>query len=159
MLMANSVEGRFPFLDRDVIALADSLPEQYKLRVLDEKHVLKRAARGLVADSILARQKQPYRAPDALSFIGTDAPDYVNDMMSESSVRAAGVFEPALIAQLWRKCRSLPEHGQFSNADNMALVGVLSTQLLHHQLIQNRPTGGPPVALKTDEDRVRGLES
>jgi hypothetical protein len=41
----------------------------------------------------------------------------------------------------------------------MALVGVLSTQLLHHQFIQNRPTGGPPVALKTDEDRVRGLES
>jgi asparagine synthase (glutamine-hydrolysing) len=159
MLMANSVEGRFPFLDRDVVALADSLPDAYKLRVLDEKHVLKRAARGLVADAILARKKQPYRAPDALSFVGARVPDYVDEMMSESSVRAAGVFEPAMVAQLWRKCRSLPEHRQFSNADNMALIGVLSTQLLHHQCVRHPPTVEVPGRLQTDVDRVRGLES
>jgi hypothetical protein len=41
----------------------------------------------------------------------------------------------------------------------MALVGVLSTQLLHHQFVRNRPTGQPPAALKTDVDRARGLES
>ena len=27
MLMSHSVEGRFPFLDRDVVALAESLPD------------------------------------------------------------------------------------------------------------------------------------
>src|SRR5205823_8913124 len=69
MLMAHSVEGRFPFLDRDVAALANRLPSDYKLRVLDEKHVLKRAARDLIPPEILARPKQPYRAPDALSFV------------------------------------------------------------------------------------------
>ncbi|TGP13305.1 asparagine synthase-related protein, partial [Mesorhizobium sp. M1D.F.Ca.ET.234.01.1.1] len=37
MLMGNSVEGRFPFLDDDVVKLANSLPAKYKLRVLDEK--------------------------------------------------------------------------------------------------------------------------
>src|SRR3954467_405815 len=68
MLMAHSVEGRFPFLDPDVVALAASLPARYKLRALDEKHVLKRASRGLVPDEIVSRPKQPYRAPDALSF-------------------------------------------------------------------------------------------
>ncbi len=52
MLMANSVEGRFPFLDRQVAALAESLPPAFKLKVLDEKHVLKRAARDLVPESI-----------------------------------------------------------------------------------------------------------
>src|SRR6185295_2651420 len=65
MLMAHAVEGRFPFLDPQVAALADSLPAAYKLRVLDEKHVLKRAARDLVPEAILRRKKQPYRAPDA----------------------------------------------------------------------------------------------
>jgi len=69
MLMAHSVEGRFPFLDREVAALADSLPPAFKLRVLDEKHVLKRAAADLVPASIRRRAKQPYRAPDALSFV------------------------------------------------------------------------------------------
>ena len=37
MLMAHSVEGRFPFLDREVIALANSLPAEYKLRVAGRK--------------------------------------------------------------------------------------------------------------------------
>ena len=53
MLMAHSVEGRFPFLDTDVVELANSLPPSYKLRGLDEKHVLKRAAAGLVPDAII----------------------------------------------------------------------------------------------------------
>ena len=44
MLMGNSVEGRFPFLDAEVMELANGLPAAYKLKVLDEKHVLKRAA-------------------------------------------------------------------------------------------------------------------
>ena len=74
MLMAHGVEGRFPFLDHHVIALANSLPPRYKLRVLEEKYVLKQAARGIVPDEIIARPKQPYRAPDASSFAGADRP-------------------------------------------------------------------------------------
>jgi asparagine synthase (glutamine-hydrolysing) len=153
MLMAHSVEGRFPFLDKNVVALADSLPAAYKLRVLDEKHVVKRAARGLVADAILARQKQPYRAPDALSFVGADRPEYVEEMLDEASLREAGVFEPAAVAGLWNKCKARAADGQYSNADNMALVGVLSTQLLHHQYVRNRPACTRSIALTTDVDR------
>ena len=74
MLMANSVEGRFPFLDADVMSLAGSLPDSYKLKVLDEKHIVKRVSRGLVPETILARKKQPYRAPDAACFVAADAP-------------------------------------------------------------------------------------
>jgi asparagine synthase (glutamine-hydrolysing) len=136
MLMAHSVEGRFPFLDPDVIALANSLPPSYKLRVLDEKHVLKRAARGMIPEPIIARTKQPYRAPDALSFVDSDRPGYIDEMMSASAVAAAGVFEPRAVDQLWGKCRGKQGEGQFSNADNMAVVGVLSTQLLHDSLIR-----------------------
>jgi len=140
MLMAHSVEGRFPFLDPDVAALAHSLPDSYKLHVLDEKHVLKRLARGLVPDAILARKKQPYRAPDALAFAGTGAPVWVAELLSESSVRAAGVFDPAAIAKLRAKCLGRGAETRFSNADNMAVVGVLSTQLLHHHFVQQTVT-------------------
>ncbi len=154
MLMGNSVEGRFPFLDKDVVALADSLPASYKLRVLDEKHVLKRAARGLIAPEILERKKQPYRAPDALSFVGSDRPSYVDELLSERALAEAGVFDPKPVLQLWGKCRERAAQGQFSNADNMALVAVLSTQLLHHQLVQNPLDGQRSIALRTDIDRV-----
>jgi len=158
MLMANSVEGRFPFLDKDVVALADSLPPAYKLRVLDEKHVVKRAARDLVADEIVARPKQPYRAPDAASFAGPDRPEYVDELLAEASVRDAGVFEPGAVSRLWSKCRERA-NGEFSNADNMALTGVLSTQLLHHHFVRGRAAEGRPVVLRTDVDRSQPCRS
>ncbi len=154
MLMAHSVEGRFPFLDPNVMALANRLPPEYKLRGLDEKHVLKRAARDLVPDSILARKKQPYRAPDALSFVGAGAPEYVGELLSSAAVGEAGVFDPAAVAKLWTKCRDRRDETQFSNADNMALVGVLSTQLLHHQLVRGGAIETPAIALRTLVDRV-----
>ena len=143
MLMAHSVEGRFPFLDRNVMALAAALPPAYKLRVLDEKHVLKQAARGLVPDEIIARKKQPYRAPDAASFFGADAPEYVADTLSPQAIRAANIFEVEPVMQLVRKCREQRAGAPLSNSDNMALVGVLSTQLLHRELLAGHPeTGG-----------------
>ena len=51
-----------------------------------------------------------------------------------------GVFEPAAVAQLHAKCNRQVSSGQvLSNTDNMALVGVLSTQLLHRTFIERQP--------------------
>ncbi len=152
MLMAHSVEGRFPFLDADVMQLANSLPDEHKLRVLDEKHVLKRVAAGRIPASIAARKKQPYRAPDALSFVGSDVPAWIEEALSDSAVREAGVFEPGQVKALWRKCKARGDESQFSNADNMAIVGVLSTQLLHQHFIASQPTS-KAVDLRTLVDR------
>ncbi len=69
--MAQSIEGRFPFLDARIMDWAAKLPARMKLRGLDEKSILKRAAGDLVPPSVLERKKQPYRAPDAASFIDT----------------------------------------------------------------------------------------
>jgi asparagine synthase (glutamine-hydrolysing) len=164
MLMSNSVEGRFPFLDKNVMALAASLPPSYKLHVLDEKHVLKRAARGVVPRAILERKKQPYRAPDALAFVGgggsggapraARAP-WVEEVLSRAALEDAGVFEPSAVEQLWRKCTQASS-AQFSNTDNMALVGILSTQLAHEVLVRRRPEVRR-VELRTLIDRTAGV--
>ena len=151
MLLGQSVEGRFPFLDKDVVALANSLPDAHKLHVLNEKHVLKHLGGQWVPQSIIDRPKQPYRAPDAQCFVDPDAPDYVQDMLSPSSVADANVFDATLVQQLLTKCRA--GKGPLSNTDNMALVAVLSTQLLHRQLIRNRPDTQPTLTLTVDVDR------
>ncbi|HSI06688.1 MAG TPA: asparagine synthase C-terminal domain-containing protein, partial [Myxococcota bacterium] len=153
MLMASSVEGRFPFLDKDVMALANSFPDSYKLAVLDEKHVLKAAARELVPDSIRERPKQPYRAPDAMAFVGAGRPKWVDELMSASAIEAAGVFDAKAVGQLWSKALQRGDASQFSNADNMAIVAVLSTQILHRDFVAHRREG-PDVSIKTDIDRV-----
>jgi asparagine synthase (glutamine-hydrolysing) len=154
MLMAHSVEGRFPFLDANVVELANSLPPAFKLRVLDEKHVLKKVAAGLVPDEVIRRPKQPYRSPDALSFVGPGSPAWIGEVVSERAVAAAGVFDPRSVARLWAKCQATGGGEQFSNADNMALVGVLSTGLLWEQFVRDRPGRDEEVPFRTLVDRM-----
>ena len=136
------------------MALARSLPPEYKLRVLDEKHVLKRASAHLVPDEIRLRKKQPYRAPDALAFYGPDAPAWIDEAMSPEAIRRAGVFDEGAIEALHRKCKARGASAQFSNTDNMAVVAALSTQILHEAFIASPPALGPDVAPRTIIDRI-----
>jgi asparagine synthase (glutamine-hydrolysing) len=141
MLMANSVEGRFPFLDRDVVDFANGLPARHKLLALDEKHILKHEFAGLLPPSILQRPKQPYRAPDAASFFADPRPDWVDEALSPRALAGAGVFDPASVALLAQKCnRACGE--RMGNTDNMRLLAVLSTQLLHGAFIAGDGSGG-----------------
>jgi asparagine synthase (glutamine-hydrolysing) len=157
MLMAHSVEGRFPFLDHEVVEFCNELPPKYKLRVLDEKHLLKRCARDLVPEEILTRPKQPYRAPDALSFVGEAEREYVTDVLSARAVREAGLFDADRVSGLVAKCVARASQGQLSNADNMALVGVLSSQLLWERLVRSAPQPAELPVKKLDTHVVSGL--
>jgi asparagine synthase (glutamine-hydrolysing) len=154
MLMAHSVEGRFPFLDRHVASLAESLPDSYKLRVLDEKHVLKRAAATLVPAALLRRKKQPYRAPDALAFANSAAVEWIEEVASPAALETAGVFKPQVARQVIDKCVRRGGQAQYSNIDNMAVVGILSTQLVHHHFIRQRPRSESVGSLTTLVDRI-----
>ena len=154
MLMAHSVEGRFPFLDDDVVELANSLPDACKLRILDEKHVLKRVTQSQAPSEIVTRKKQPYRTPNALCFVDRDAPPYVDEALSSASVRAANIFDPVAVERLRAKCQAHAHagDGDLSNFDNMALVGVLSTQLLFQQFVADRPEAPRRLELSVDVD-------
>jgi asparagine synthase (glutamine-hydrolysing) len=136
--MAHGVELRSPFLDHRVVAFAAALPPTLKMRVLDEKHVLKRAAAGLIPPLIRARTKQPYRAPEGTSFFGETVPDYVEALLAPDRVARDGIFDATAIARLTVKFR---ERRAIGIKDGMALVGVLSTQLLIHHFVE-RPREG-----------------
>ena len=132
MLMAHSVEGRFPFLDPHLIDKAAMLPPRYKVMGLDEKYVLKHAFAELLPLEILNRPKQPYRAPDAASFFGSQV-DWIDEVTSPESLDASGLFNRPAVEQLLAKCRRRKGAGM-SNADNMAVTAVLSTLLLQRQM-------------------------
>lgn len=134
MLMANSVEGRFPFLDVDVVEFANALPTRHKLFGLDEKFILKHAFADLVPEEIRNRPKQPYRAPDAASFfLGDTPPDWLQDVLSPQALLAAGLFDPRQVAGLVAKATA--RSGRFGNTDNMRVVAIVSTQLIHRQFV------------------------
>ncbi|OOG44291.1 asparagine synthase (glutamine-hydrolyzing) [Rhodanobacter sp. C06] len=126
--MAHSIEGRFPFLDHRVVEFANALPAHWKIRGMTEKYLLRKALAGLLPADILARTKQPYRAPDQSSFFVDGEPlDYVADLLSGERIRAAGWFDAPAVGRLFEKCR----HGRaIGFADNQAFVGILSTMLI-----------------------------
>jgi len=136
MAMANSVEGRFPFLDHRVIEFANRLPPRYKLRGLTEKYILKKAVQGLLPETIRRRVKQPYRAPDSQSFFRRGrAEGYVAELLDAARLRQAGYFDPQAVEKLLAKCRGGRAVGF---GDNMAFVGILSTMLVD-DLFVRRP--------------------
>jgi len=132
MLMAHSVEGRFPYLDHRVIEFANRLDPRLKMRGLREKVLLKQAARGLVPDPIIRRPKQPYRGPDARVFFGPGRPPYVEDLLSPRTLAAWGYFSPAHVGHLTARLQAAVADGRpISHRDSLAFMTVLSTQLWH----------------------------
>jgi len=139
--MANSIEGRFPFLDHRVIEFANRLPPHWKLRGLTEKHILRKALAPLLPREIANRTKQPYRAPDASSFFDNGQPaDYVAELLSPARIRDAGCFDAGKVGMLFEKCRRGRAAGF---GDNQAFVGILSTMLLHDTYIRRRDAAAP----------------
>lgn len=134
--MAHSVEGRYPFLDYRIVQFAAGLPPQLKMKVLNEKYLLKKVFGDLIPDSVKNRPKQPYRAPDAVSFFdsssGKARHPYVEELLSSDCIRACGIFDPSAVQKLVAKAKA----GRATSfLDNAALVGILSTQLLIDQFI------------------------
>ena len=140
MAMANSVEGRFPFLDYRVVEFCNRLPPTMKLRGLTEKYLLKELAREWLPAEICDRPKQPFRAPIHRSFFNEKKADYVQELLSPAALTAAGVFNPAVVGQLTAKLeRGLP----LGETDDMALVGILSTQLVLDQFVSKLAKPAP----------------
>jgi asparagine synthase (glutamine-hydrolysing) len=142
--MGNSIEGRYPFLDARLMDWAAKLPPHQKMRGLDEKSLLKRAARNLVPPRVLERPKQPYRAPDAASFIdpasGKSRHEYVDEVLAYDRVAKGGIFDPDAVQKLVEKARSGSVVGV---RDNMAFVAAVSTQLVAERFLEGFESGLP----------------
>jgi len=134
MAMANSIEGRYPFLDHRVIEFCMALHPDLKLKGLNEKYLLKRMMKGKLPEAILERSKQAYRAPIRSVFVLEKMPDYLKAMLSESQIKAFGVFNPEYVNRLISKMQS---DVKVSEVDNMAITAILSTQILY-DLFVNR---------------------
>ena len=144
MLMGNSVEGRFPFLDVHVAEFAARLPERLRLQDVHEKLLLRKAVTGLLPDDIRSRPKRPYRAPILRALLGPEAPAYVGEALDPERLAATGLFAGPAVARLLEKGRRYLDAG-LGEGDEMAIVGVLSTMLLVEQLVE-RPVLAAPAA-------------
>jgi asparagine synthase (glutamine-hydrolysing) len=145
MAMANSVEGRYPFLDYRVIEFCSSLPSGYKLKGLNEKYLLKKLLKNKIPEAILNRPKQAYRAPIKSVFLSKDSSEYVKLMLSETYFSKAGIFNFNSFSGLISK---IDKTGVASEIDNMVLTSVVSTHMLYYQFIEDNNKEFQTVELK-----------
>lgn len=137
MLMSASIEGRYPFLDHNLIEFCNKLHPKLKIKGLNEKWLLKAAMKDKIPESIRSRNKQPYRAPDSASFFNPAPHPIVEEMMNPARINSYGYFCPTKVKFLVQK---LARGATANQRDNMAFIGILSTQLWHKHFIEDYNT-------------------
>ncbi len=99
MTLANSVEGRYPFLDIDVVEFSTRIPPALKLPNYIEKYILKRVAENLLPPAIVKREKFGFHAPGS-PYLLQQGIEWINDTVSHERIKRQGYFNPEVIDRL-----------------------------------------------------------
>lgn len=132
MTMANSVEGRYPFLDLDFVRVAMAVAPEHKLYDLEEKYVLKRAAAGIVPAEVADREKFPFTAP-ASPYLVREAPEFIGDWLSPDVLHRQGLFDVGEVTRI-RETYAHPDYRPSTPLRTDWLMLVLTSTILHDQL-------------------------
>jgi asparagine synthase (glutamine-hydrolysing) len=129
MALANSVEVRYPFLDKDLVEFSTRLPPQLKLKDYTEKYILKKMAGRFVPKKVVEREKFGFVAPGSPYLIQRDI-EYINDLLSGETIRKQGFFDPAEIQRL---VNTYKQPGFYINApfEDDLLMTVITFGILH----------------------------
>jgi asparagine synthase (glutamine-hydrolysing) len=101
MSMAHSLEVRPPFLDHRIVEFAASLPEDFKIRGITQKFILKQLMRHKLPRAVTKRPKIGFDIPAHDWFRGA-LRNLLLDTITPAAVKATGIFEFRAIQGLIR---------------------------------------------------------
>ncbi|MEH2026208.1 asparagine synthase (glutamine-hydrolyzing) [Nostoc sp.] len=130
--MANSIEGRVPFLDHKVVELVCSMPAGLKIHGLIEKYVLRQAAQPFITKTVYQRQKHPFLAPP--SSFKPDEPlhQLIQDTLRSSDMSGVPFYNQAAIIDLLDQLPKM-NASQLTSIEPF-LMRVLSACIIHKRL-------------------------
>jgi asparagine synthase (glutamine-hydrolysing) len=105
MVLAHSVEARYPFLDQQVVSLATGLPPWMKLNGYVEKYALRKVAEKLLPKKIAWREKFAFVAPGS-PYLLQQKIDWVEDLLSYDRIHREGYFNPDTVEELKQRYSS-----------------------------------------------------
>lgn len=148
--MNASVELRHPFLDEDLFDFCAKLQTRWKLRGLQDKYLLRTVADKWLPKTMSRRRKAMFLTPWESLFPPSgqqgSAPTYVEELLSEESLRRSGYFDPKSVMR-WRKdVQNLRRRSLLRTSIEMSLAGIVSTQLWHHSYIDGSLSSLPTLA-------------
>jgi asparagine synthase (glutamine-hydrolysing) len=97
--MAANLEVRVPFLNVELIELAARMPPELKIKGLERKYILKRAAESLLPREIIYRKKAGFSAP-VRSWLRGPLKPMIEDLLSERAIKQRGLFDAAQVRQI-----------------------------------------------------------
>ena len=100
--MAHGIEARVPYLDNELVEFVARLPVSLKLHWFNTKYILRQASNKLVPDKIVKRRKFAFQTPIWSWFFSDRPPSFVDEVLSENSIRQAGIFDPRGVTEARR---------------------------------------------------------
>lgn len=122
MSMANSLEVRVPYLDREVIEYASKLPSKYKIVGNETKYAFRKVAKEELADKVADKKKLGFPVPIREWLKEDDVYQEVKNMFLESEY----FFKPKKIIKL------LDDH-KAGKRDNSRKIWTIYTFLVWYQ--------------------------
>jgi asparagine synthase (glutamine-hydrolysing) len=130
--MAFGLEARVPFLDRRLVEFAFTLPPHLKIAGFDTKHILKRALRRVLPESIRQRRKHGFAVPLDPWFRGP-LREQVQSVITDSRTRQRGMLRPEYLAALAR------DHWSGAHVRHAHLYQVLMLELWCRTYLDGKP--------------------
>jgi asparagine synthase (glutamine-hydrolysing) len=97
--MAHSLEVRVPFLDNDLIALAQRIPSHAKNADGAGKRLLREAMRTLLPEELVEKPKQGFSPPDQSWYQGPTM-DYIREVLLDTRSLNRGYFQPEYVRRV-----------------------------------------------------------
>jgi asparagine synthase (glutamine-hydrolysing) len=126
--MAVSLEARVPFLDLELMELAESIPSRMKIRRLHQKHILKRAMRKWLPDEVLQRKKIGFNTP-VDGWFRREINAVVKEQLLAEGSACRTYFQPEVVARMLR------EHVSGRHDHKRILFSLLTFELWHQKFI------------------------
>jgi asparagine synthase (glutamine-hydrolysing) len=126
MSMAVSLEARVPLLDHRLVEFAVNLPAHRKLDMWRTKKILRQTMKHILPNEVIRKPKQGFSSPIKNWLNGSLRP-MMTDLLSESTVRRRGYFEPAIIN------RWVQEHVQNQENHSHRLWSLMIFELWHQK--------------------------
>ena len=99
MSMATGVEVRVPFLAKDLVEFAASIPDNMKQKGSEGKWIFKKTMEAYLPRNIIYRPKTGFGAP-LRRWLKVELNDYVADLLGHRSLASRGLFDPERVRRL-----------------------------------------------------------
>jgi len=100
--MANSLEGRSPFLDHKFIETVASFPPELKLKGKTSKYILKKKLKGFLPDKILKRKKMGF-SPPIKEWFKKELKDMLKEYLSDKKFTQRGYFNQKFVEKMLKE--------------------------------------------------------